>query len=208
MVNREIAFGLVGKKGSGKSLVADYLQNRHGFLEVKFAGPLKEDIHRMLGIPMELIEPTTPAMRKKRETWIHPDWGMTIRVILQIYGTDCMRNNFHTDFWIKRLDMWIKENFYGHRLVISDVRFRNEVDYVISRPGGHVIKVIRPGKEDLTDNHKSEIGLDNESFPHFLLTNETTIKEVYKNIDWIVECFDPEKGDRAGRRPWDMPEEE
>jgi len=196
--NVEILIGLVGKKGTGKTVVANYLREEHDFLEVKFAGLLKEDMSKMLDIPMDIIEPRTPAMREKRESWIHPIWGMTVREMLQKFGTDAIRDNFHSDFWIIRLDMLLKEKFRQGRIVISDVRFKNEIDYV-SDNGGYIFKVLRTAG---TDEHQSEVDLDDYDYPCFLLENYSTFDRLYEQIDiFIHQLRKPEKEISS---PWEQ----
>jgi hypothetical protein len=202
--NVEILIGLVGKKGSGKTVVAEYLRHEHRFFEVKFAGPLKEDLSKMLDIPMDLIEPETPEMREKREKWIHPVWKMTVRQMLQKFGTDAMRNHFHPDFWIIRLDMMLKERFKTGRIVISDVRFKNEITYVLDN-GGHIFKVRRPGTDTYEDIHQSEVDLDYHHFPHHVLDNTSSFEYLYKQIDLLIgELKQPEKEIPHG---WEVPPE-
>lgn len=202
MGNIKILLGLSGKAGSGKSEVAKYLVNKYYFTEIKFAGPLKEDLSKMLEIPMSIIDPETLENRKIRDTKIIEPWGMTIREMLQKIGTDCFRKNFHEKFWIIRLDKLIKKRFYGKRLVISDVRFRNEIDYVIES-GGHIFKVLRnawPGMNP--DEHQSEMDLDEYDYPCFILENYTTFERLYERIDILIRQL--KKPEKEFQKPWEI----
>ena len=97
---------------------------------------------------------------------------------------------------------WVKDNFwlekirikyedfkkkYGDNVnvVISDLRFPNEVDFVHSI-GGTVIKVYRPCICDDTETHSSEILIDEITSYEHLIVNDGTVEEYYKKIDQIV----------------------
>jgi hypothetical protein len=91
-----------------------------------------------------------------------PDWVVyedpKPRTLLQWWGTDFRRKQDPL-YWVKRLDKKLKDHAPEVAL-ISDVRFRNEVDYIKSR-GGFVVECIRTGEPDVhVEEHSSEAELD------------------------------------------------
>jgi len=137
--------GLVGFIGSGKGTVGDILEN-HGFIKDSFAKPLKDACSMMFGWPREMLEGDTEVSRKWRE---EPDsfWSekfgytFTPRLALQLMGTEAGRNVFHPDLWVISLLNRAK----GKDVVVTDVRFKNEINY-IQQNGGVIVRV-RRGEE-------------------------------------------------------------
>jgi hypothetical protein len=64
---------------------------------------------------------------------------ITPRYMLQLMGTEAGRDVFHKDLWILSLEK--KLGMYKD-VVIADVRFPNEIDF-IQRMGGFVVRVKR-----------------------------------------------------------------
>lgn len=146
--------GFVGFIGSGKDTAADYLVNFHGFRRDSFANTLKDAVAAVFGWDRTLLEGRTAEARAWREqvdTWWAERLGMpnlTPRWILQYWGTDVLRNNFHDDIWIASLEHKLLTS--NDNIVISDVRFPNEIK-AIKRAGGKVIRVKRGPDPDWYD---------------------------------------------------------
>lgn len=86
-------------------------------------------------------------------------WGLTVREILQLEGTEATRYVYGNNFWVKHVEQKLsemKKSGIG-KVVISDVRFDNEAD-AVRLAGGKVIKLIRPAAA-LVPNHASEAGV-------------------------------------------------
>lgn len=134
--------GLVGFIGSGKGTVGDILEQK-GFTKDSFAKPLKDACAVIFGWPRELLEGDTEVSRKWRE---EPDvyWSekfgkeFSPRLALQLMGTEAGRNVFHTDVWVISLLNRAK----GKDVVVTDVRFKNEIKYIQDN-GGIIIRVKR-----------------------------------------------------------------
>jgi hypothetical protein len=80
--------------------------------------------------------------REQRDDWWSNRLGkdITPRHILQYWGTEVCRNGFHDDIWIASLENKMRKT--GDDIVISDVRFPNEIK-AIKNAGGMVVRVIR-----------------------------------------------------------------
>jgi hypothetical protein len=65
---------------------------------------------------------------------------LTPRWILQNWGTEVCRKNFHDDIWIASLENRLRTS--TNDIVISDCRFPNEIA-AIKKAGGIVVRVVR-----------------------------------------------------------------
>ena len=131
--------GICGFIGSGKDTIADYLVNFHGFRRESFANSLKDAVAQVFGWDRTMLEGRTKQAREWREQ-VDPWWSkrlkmphLTPRWVLQHIGTDVMRDHFHKNIWVHSLMK--KLNDPAKNYVISDVRFRNEVDVILSQHG-------------------------------------------------------------------------
>ena len=140
-----------GLIGSGKDTVADYLVNVHGFRRDSFANNLKDAVSAIFGWDRQLLEGNTKKSRLWREevdVWWAIRLGipeLTPRWILQNIGTDVIRNSFHNDIWVASLENKLRKG--TDDIVISDVRFTNEVE--ILRTIGAISVCIFRGPEPI-----------------------------------------------------------
>ena len=89
-------------------------------------------------------------------------YGKTPRQLMQAFGTDFVRKHVGDRFWISKFESWYSTGLSA-RVVVTDVRFQNEVD-AIKTLGGRIIKLQRHAASD-DDLHESEdvdalIGVD------------------------------------------------
>lgn len=133
--------GICGLIGSGKGTVADILVSEHNFQKISFADKLKDAVAVLFEWDRELLEGDSTESRYWRE---QPDefWsketGRTItpRLVLQEFGTDCMRNGFYDGVWVSFLKKKVLDN-PNTNFVVPDTRFQNEAR-VIKDLGGNV----------------------------------------------------------------------
>jgi hypothetical protein len=136
--------GLCGLIGAGKGTVSDILVEQ-GFTKVSFADKLKDGVSDIFGWDRALLEGDTDESRQWREQrddfWsAETEMEITPRLVLQLFGTDCMRNGFYEGIWVSTL----KKRIIDHPgdYVIPDVRFRNEQN-MIRELGGQIWRVQR-----------------------------------------------------------------
>lgn len=163
---------LTGLAGSGKSTLADYLIERHGYVRVKFAGPLKSMLRAMglsdAHIEGDLKEVPTPLLQ-----------GRTPRYAMQTLGTEWGRS-MSPDLWT---GLWqatandVLDN--GGRVVTDDVRFDNEAE-VVRAVGGVVIQL--QGRGGIAGGHASESGVDAD----VVLRNVGSVGDMYARADEVL----------------------
>jgi len=137
--------GICGLIGCGKGTVGDILVEQ-GFVKISFADKLKDGVAEIFGWDRAMLEGDTNESRQWREQrdnyWSdETQMEVTPRVVLQLFGTDCMRNGFDDGVWVSLLKKTILDN-PEQNYVIPDVRFANEVD-MIRDIGGQVWEVKR-----------------------------------------------------------------
>lgn len=162
--------GLTGKKRAGKDSVAAALVYDHGFTRLAFADPLKDTALQV--DPLVDIEddergplrdagwdkPLGPTERLSSLVvlvgWEAAKEVREVRRFLQDLGL-AVRENVGETVWIDALVRRIPK---GENVVITDVRFPNELEALADLGGVHV-HVHRPGLVS-TDPHPSEVALE------------------------------------------------
>lgn len=176
--------GLSGYARSGKDTVADYLVSNYGFTRMAFADPMKEALRRldplvtfggMTGISL--------SWAVEKSGWeVVKDESPEVRGLLQRMGTEVGRNMFGEDFWV---DYAIGQSWKNDNVVFSDVRFRNEAA-AVQKNWGLNWRINRPGT--LAANaHISETEMDGYKEFDTVLNNNGSLKELYAQIDAIME---------------------
>jgi len=139
--------GLLGFIGSGKGTVASQLVDNYSFRQDSFATSLKDACAYLFDWPRNLLEGDTAESRAWRE--IPDQWwadklkipNFSPRLALQLIGTDALRAHFNEDLWFITVENRIRKN-PGQNVVISDVRFPNEIKF-IREQGGILVRIDR-----------------------------------------------------------------
>ncbi len=156
-----LLIGLCGPSGSGKTTFCQLLlKHFKGAKEYTFASPLKETVAAAFSWPLALMN-NVEKREKLSDFWTNK-FGRPIspRIALQEIGTDVMRE-WQPDFWVWNLEQRLFQED-AEIVIVSDVRFINEAEFIKNR-GGIIIKIVRPGlkKPAITANHLSETSLVN-----------------------------------------------
>lgn len=185
--------GLAGRAGAGKDMVADHLVERHGYRQISFAAPIKRALVEM--VP----EITADHFRRRdlKEATLK-SIPSTPRHMAQTLGTEWGRGDICKDLWIRiamsEVERVVRLGFRG--VVISDVRFPDEVKAIRQR-GGIVYKVIRPGSDDGTDGgHESEQDLDDVDS---VILNDGTLEDLAFRLAAAHEAFALERFEKTYR---------
>ena len=183
--------GIVGFIGSGKNTVGQILIDDLEYVAVSFADSLKDACSAIFNWPRAMLEGNTDLSRHFREK-VDPWWSkrldieeFTPRYALQYVGTDVMRNNFHKDIWLACVERKVEHLLENNKkIVITDVRFKNEVE-LIQQLNGEIWHVQRENPkwyaEFLTMDNKTLA--EKEAF----LVNLGAHPSEY---DWITSKFD------------------
>lgn len=163
--------GLAGKAGSGKNYLARHALLPLGFFPIALADHFKVDAVVRDGAPLDEVFFTA----KSPET----------RDLLQKRGTEEGRWVHGEDIWIKTMESWIAAHVAKgwSRFVVTDVRFRNEADWVRAL-GGCVVQVTgRGGLEGAMAHHPSEVELDDYEFFDAAIDNRPASQRVGSPVE-------------------------
>lgn len=181
--------GLVGRKSSGKSTIANYLITHYDFIEYSIASPLKE-IAKILGFSHKSVYGSEEDKMK-----LHPEYGITARTFLQKFGTEVCRDYLptvlpemnmgsHGIIWLHLLEKFIHSH-PNKNIVISDVRFEDEATTILKQNNSFLIYVERKNVVR-NDIHISEQILI-EMIPSYTINNDSTYESLYHQIDNIIK---------------------
>jgi len=151
--------GLTGLAGTGKDTAAEYFIEQ-GYAPWAFAAPIRNALIYGFGLSEEYFDD-----RVLKETVIE-DIGKSPRELMQLFGTDFARNMLGNDIWVKVNGHILNQFFIAPEnadvvgLVLTDVRFDNEAEYIKSK-GGIIVEITRPNTSAVA-NHVSEQGIDRE----------------------------------------------
>lgn len=154
------------------------------------------------------LEEVTP----KGIFWRIEEQKTTPRLLLQIIGTECIRDKVHPNAWVNALFADYKYEIHRSEVptraagfidqhvypnwIITDMRFPNELQAVKSR-GGITIRVNRPYTTVIGGNgipatfnqnqfHPSETSLDNAEFD-YTIENNSTIEDLIHTVSLILK---------------------
>lgn len=170
-----------GLKRSGKDTTADImvnmLQDKHSVSKLSFAEPMKEILADTFCISREFLE-RAKNIPDEYQVELSDTIGLYLetnfREILQRFGTEAMKKQFGDNVWVELA----YNKIHSDITIISDWRFKNELEYLKSKGDVKVVtvQVIRAGQEN-TDTHISERDLDDVKCD-FILENITDEVEV------------------------------
>lgn len=186
-MNRPIIIGIGYKKGVGKDTIANRLVDTHGFTRMSFADPLKEACRTIFHF-------NNAQLYGDLKEVVDKNWNRTPREILQLVGSDALRDVVCKDVWIKSLEIKIQNliSFNPNKqlkIVVPDVRFPNEADAIKAMDGGQLWNVIRAVPLNEFSKHASEISLDEYDKWDACILNNNTMASLYQKTDQLLAQF-------------------
>lgn len=185
--------GVCGFIGSGKSTVAKIIETRHGYFSISFASVLKDICSALFSWDREMLEGDTETSRMCRDE-VDEWWANKLnipqfspRFALQHIGTEVLRDHFNENIWLFAAE---REIIKHDRVVISDVRFPNEIDMIRSYDG-LLLRVVRGPEPDWYETARNDPSKMIEKYPkihysEYAWTN-TEFDSVINNNDTHTE---------------------
>lgn len=178
-----ILIGIGGKARAGKDTVARYLVSEHGLYHASFARRLKKTVQ----VKFKLTDEECAEANKNKNI---ERWGLSFRILCQIEGTEAGWR-MYDPMILKGPSLWVRhiahewmivqesENFQG--MVLSDMRFQHELDWIKSQ-GGFGWKVLRPEADGDVGikGHASETW---EFEPDAEILNNATIPDLFARTE-------------------------
>jgi hypothetical protein len=186
-----IGFG--GKLRSGKDTAADYLVEEYGWVKLNMSAPLHDAMLALNPlIPMEFRYSTGHWRYRdlvEKVGYTEAKENPEVRRLLQALGTEVGRKMFGENVWVdiaaQNIDALRDQ---GHNVVITGIRFPNEVDLIHQDRGhgapGELVWVERPTLEQpegQLGTHASE-ALGPEFFDTTLL-NDSSLGDLYTKVE-------------------------
>lgn len=178
--------GIVGNARSGKDTVANMIieENINPFLKIdkdSFAKPLKDMACAFFGKDCESLE----LYKEDCESL----YGINIRKFYQ--NTGALMRQMNEDIFVELIDVRLTsiKNDPHTMIIIPDVRFKNEADYIKSFEDAILLKVERPSidKSSPIYNDKSEQEIDLIE-PDFTIVNDGTLEDLRaKVLDFVFQ---------------------
>ena len=167
--------GIAGFSKSGKNEAAKALTN---FRKDSFAYQLKLEVSAMLetvGLRVDLSDPI------EKELW---------RDTLVSWGKQ--RRKLYENYWIEPVEERYKKG--SQDVVITDVRYLNEAQWILSQPDGHVIRIFRDGAGPANEEEKrsfSEITLHSCSNRFHNILNNFNKHHLYSEVTKVLNKIKP-----------------
>lgn len=190
--------------GMCSEYIEEVIYNDGEYVEVSFADALKKAASVLFDYDYMILR--GDSNRDLRETKTTVEYNicgkLTGRQILTFFGTDIMRAKYNDRIWIINLKNTIDELLLrGKKIIISDVRFINELNFVLSFPK-KIVVVVYENYTDLIisdEDHKKHpskwqykqfLSMDNLNIVCFenkkTILNENTLIQLKNNfLDFI-----------------------
>ncbi|MGL5921971.1 hypothetical protein [Chroococcidiopsis sp.] len=190
--------GFSGAIGSGKDEAASYLVSRYDKVyHVKIAHVLQDLVAVIAGF---YREDTSHRQLFDDRNWKEHYALMTIsdqvwtpRELLKAIGNG-MRDAIHPQLWVDVLDDKISTLPNDAIVVISDIRYPNEMDWLLSNRG-EALYIRRASAEEAfyqsqagKEIHASESHLETLRFRStFCLSNNGTLEQFHDTLSWVMD---------------------
>lgn len=189
-MTKQILIGVTGPAGSGKDTVVEVSRRMLRAFDRPmrihaFAAPLKMFVQDVFDFEDEDLY--GPSAARERFGGAFAERGPTARKALQTLGTEWGRA-LHPDVWIKYLERKLANEPESSIVLISDLRFGNEAEWILSN-GGYVwsvdasrrLKLGRKRRKKFVIEHASEHGVDSAHVSK-VIDNNGTFRQLRFNV--------------------------
>ena len=173
---RPIIVAFSGKRGSGKTTAAKFLESNYGFTRASFAGTLKALANTIFPFTVADFTEKNKEIPYAQYSWTPREFLITLGKFLRYYDQD---------YFVKKVRLESKT-------VIDDLRFNNELAYLKNK-GAFIIrmerfKYLNVYKDDLEDSSETE--LDNAEFDYEIpACRNTDFETLHKQLSLIMKSI-------------------
>jgi hypothetical protein len=169
-----IKLAFSGWMQSGKTTAADYLNEVYGADTVSFADRLKDNLTSIGVAPHRVYQSKDAPVRK----------------LMQLYG-QVMRQQ-DKDYWLKQAKREIKtlEDLGSDCVVIDDLRYKNEFDY-LKNEGFVLVRLVVTGEPcESADTSERDLDDMDSEFDYIVEVERGDLAELFFQLDSIMERID------------------
>jgi phosphomevalonate kinase len=164
--------GLVAKAGSGKDTVFNIIKTllpHRRVVRLAFGDEVKAEVAERHEVSVEAIEDNKEAYRN----------------LLQKWGTEYRRKQ-EEKYWIKKIKTQLDIlRVDSDIVVITDVRFLNEADFIRDNCKGVIIKITGDKARVLDSSHTSEMEMQYIK-PDWLLPNTGSLQQLAEGVAFLL----------------------
>ena len=163
--------GLTGGANVGKDVIAKMLVE-DGWTRVAFADPVREMALAIDPlVPIEYSHTVRLSQAVRDRGWEGAKKIVEVRQLLQVIGTDAVRDMLGKDTWIDIA--FDKIDRADSPVVVTDVRFENEAQ-ALREIGGQICMITRPGAHCERDHRSESLTIE----PDFNIDNSGTLDDL------------------------------
>lgn len=179
--------GLIGKKGSGKDTFGLRLVEKWGFTRLAFADPVKQlaaELNPIMGIRGDGGDYRLIDILDAWGGWDGAKHMLDVRTLLQDVGM-AVRHCVDENAWVAATAN--RRAYTEGPVVITDVRFRNEYEWVLGQ-GGVLVRITRDGlthDPHISENEVNDVAVAAE------IVNSGTVTDLHSHADILGELLTP-----------------
>ncbi|UVG35215.1 deoxynucleoside monophosphate kinase [Microbacterium phage Cece] len=187
--------GIGGKLASGKDAISDHLVENHGWVKLGMSDALADALYvlnPLIEVPGGRHE--FSIIQRYQELfnavgYVKAKENPEVRRLLQMLGTEVGRNmigeNVWTDIIERRIRALVSQGVPG--IIVTGIRFPNEVSVIESNLDGELWWVNRPSLEETVNaGHASENSVGIDDF-HIVIENDSTLDALYGKVDRLID---------------------
>lgn len=186
---KKLIIGIGGLKGHGKDTLANLMQAeliQHGISvrQQRLAAPLYRAAAILMGRDLSNLS------REEKEglQLIPGEPRSTPRNVLKTLGDEWGRQMISPDIWCSRMQKAYETMPDGYVMIVPDVRYQNELGYVITQGGLPVwVDASRRVPSD-SDDHASENSVSAEDF-NYVVPNGGGVESLAKRAKMLLTDF-------------------
>lgn len=168
--------GIAGPARSGKDTLADFLVAETNGYKYNLADPMRAMLKAGFGIDL------SDDYWQSRKEEVIPAIGKSPRQLMQTLGTEWGRNLIGEDTWLVLAQAHLIRRGVG--MIIPDIRFDNEAEWVRSR-GGTIIHVRRKNAPQV-NAHTSESGIK-AALGEVTIYNDGSLQDLQNSVGEVVD---------------------
>lgn len=178
----KMIIGLSGYAQVGKDTVAQILVEEYGYTRIAFADIIKKAAYVL--DPIISLDGMRLQHAVEKYGWESAKQVPEVRRLLQVLGSEVGRDLIDPGLWVELTMFAVRAE---DKIVISDVRFRNEAEE-IKWKHGEIWRVSRIEKDTPVNVHRSETDMDSWDFDQYV-ANNGTLADLHAEVAEIMASF-------------------